>query len=182
MTAHRYKGKLQSHGFQVAIGTLTMCAFFDAFLKMDLSALDVDACVAAWPSLEEEQARARKVFEGFVDPELGVREMTKKYADKETVREQLTRVRDNWHSLKEQYRAQVWPFEKMQKAFATVGAPTDPSDIGVSRQMLLDMVPFTQLMRYRINLLDLAKRAGIYDLLVEKVFGPGGPWDLTQSR
>lgn len=179
MTAHRYKGKLQSHGFQVAIGTLTMCAFFDAFLEMDLSTLDVDACAAAWPSLEEEQARARKVFEGFVDPELGVREMTKKYGDKATVREQLAKVRDNWPALREQYRAQVWPFEKMRECFRIVGAPADPSDIGVSRQMLKDMVPYTQLMRYRINLLDLAKRARIYDALVEKVFGPGGAWDVN---
>ena len=37
MTHHRYNGKFQSHGFQVAIGTLTMCAFFDEFFKMDLS-------------------------------------------------------------------------------------------------------------------------------------------------
>ena len=104
-----------------------MCAFFDAFLKMDLSSLDIDACVAAWPSLEEEQARARKVFAGFVDPELGVREITKKYGDKAAVREQLTKVRDNWPALKEQYRAQVWPFGKMQECFRIVGAPTDPS-------------------------------------------------------
>nr|MCR5519243.1 sn-glycerol-1-phosphate dehydrogenase [Bacteroidales bacterium] len=35
MTHHRYKGKFVSHGFQVAIGTLTMCAVFDEFLKYD---------------------------------------------------------------------------------------------------------------------------------------------------
>ena len=57
MTEHRYQGKLQSHGFQVAIGTLTMCAVFDELFKQDLSALDVEACVAAWPSLEQEQER-----------------------------------------------------------------------------------------------------------------------------
>ena len=62
MTHHRYNGKFQSHGFQVAIGTLTMCAFFDEFFKMDLSTLDVDACVAAWPSLEAEQRRALDLF------------------------------------------------------------------------------------------------------------------------
>lgn len=178
MTAHRYKGELQSHGFQVAIGTLTMCAFFDEFLKLDLTGLDIDKCVEAWPSLEEEQERARAIFKDFVDPELGAREMTKKYADKAEVRRQLTLVKQQWPSLKEQYRAQVYPFEKMQRLFKTVGAPTDPSDIGVSRQMLRDMVPFTQVMRYRINLLDLAKRAQIYDLLVEKVFGKGGAWEI----
>ena len=44
---------------------------------------------------------------------------------------------------------------------------------------LLAIVPYTQLMRHRINLLDLAKRAGIYDELVGMVFGKGGAWDLS---
>ena len=179
MTGHTYKGELQSHGFQVAIGTLTMCAFFDEFLKFDLTKLDVDRCVAAWPSLEEEHARARKIFEGFVDPELGVRSIDVKYADKEGVREQLTKVRDQWPELREKYRRQVYPFEKMQRLFRIVGAPADPSDIGLTRAQLLAIVPYTQLMRHRINLLDLAKRAGIYDELVGMVFGKGGAWDLS---
>ena len=49
---------------------------------MDLSSLDVEECVAAWPSLEEEQSRTREIFKDFVDPELGAREMGKKYGDK----------------------------------------------------------------------------------------------------
>lgn len=170
MTGHRFNGELQSHGFQVAVGTLTMCKFFDEFLKMDLSALDVDRCVRLWPSLEEEKARARKLFEGFVDPELGVRSIEAKYADKEEVRRQLSLVRDNWPELKEKYRRQVYPYEKMQALFAEVGAPSKPEDIGLTKEQLKAIVPFTQLMRYRINLLDLAKRAQIYDELVEQVF------------
>lgn len=182
MTAHKYKGDLQSHGFQVAIGTLTMCAFFDEFLKLDMDKIDIDECVNAWPSLEEEQARARDIYRNFVDPELGCREITKKYADKQIVREQLIKVRDNWSSLKEQYRSQVYTFEKMQNLFKIVGAPTDPSDIGVSREMLKSIVPFAQIMRYRINLLDLAKRARVYDQLVEMVFGKGGAWDVSKDK
>lgn len=178
MTGHRYKGELQSHGFQVAVGTLTMCAFFDEFLKFDLSALDVEKCVREWPSLEEEKMRARKLFEGFVDPELGVRSIEVKYAGKDEVRRQLSLVKDGWPELREKYRSQVYPFEKMQALLAKVGAPTGPESIGVTRRQLKDMVPFTQLMRHRINLLDLAKRAGIYDELVERVFGKGGRFAL----
>ncbi len=178
MTEHRYKGRLQSHGFQVAIGTLTMCAFFDEFLKMDLSELDVEKCVAEWPTLESERKRAAWIFRDFVNPELGVTEMTKKYHQPSEIRDQLTKVRDQWTELKEKYRRQVYPFVKMQRLFGIVGAPTDPSDIGVTRKQLRDMVPFTQLMRYRINLLDLARRAGIYDTLVQRVFGKGGAWEI----
>jgi glycerol-1-phosphate dehydrogenase [NAD(P)+] len=67
----------------------------------------------------------------------------------------------------------------MQAMFKAAGAPYDPSMIGVTRQQLKDMFPKVQIMRWRINLLDLAKRAGIYDSLVDSVFAPGGAWDLN---
>lgn len=176
MTGHRYKGELQSHGFQVAIGTLTMCAFFDEFLKMDLTRLDVDKCIAAWPTLEQERERALELFKDFVSPKLGYDSIGVKYADAEGVRVQLTKVKEQWPELKKQYRAQVFTFEKMQRLFKIVGAPSDPSEIGVTREQLKSLVPFTQLMRYRINLLDLAKRGMFYDELVEAVFSGNGAW------
>ncbi len=179
MTGHRYKGELQSHGFQVAIGTLTMCAFFDEFLKMDLTKIDVDRCVAAWPTLEQERRRALELFKDFVSPRLGYDSISVKYSDADAVREQLTKVRDQWPELRKKYRAQVYPFEKMRRLFKIVGAPSDPSEIGVTREQLKSLVPFTQLMRHRINLLDLAKRGMFYDELVEAVFGPEGAWKIS---
>ena len=179
MTHHTYNGKLQSHGFQVAIGTLTMCAFFDAFLEMDLRNIDVEKCVEAWPSLEEEQQRALDIFKDFVSPRLGYDQITIKYNDKDTVSEQLLTFKKHWPLLKATYRKQVYPFEKMQEYFRKVGAPADPADIGVTRQQLKDMMPFVQLMRWRVNMFDLALRGGFYDELVEKVFGKGGRWEIA---
>lgn len=179
MTGYTYKGELQSHGFQVAVGTLTMCAFFDEFLKYDLSTLDVEKCVEAWPSFEESQQSAREVYKDFINPELGPQQMAMKYQDKDAVREELIKVRDQWPELREQYRKQVYPFAKMKKLFQTVGAPSDPADIGLSREKLKSIVPYAAIMRFRINLLDLASRAGIYDELVESVFGKGGAWEIA---
>ena len=179
MTHHRFEGKFQSHGFQVAVGTLTMCAFFDELFKMDLSTLDVDACVAAWPSLEQEQQRAVALFKDFPVPMLGYTEITKKYNDPQTVRVQLTRLKENWPAFKAKLQSQCYTFEKMRALFAAAGAPTDPAQIGVSREQWRSMVDFVQLMRWRINLLDLAKRARIYDELVARVFGKGGAWEIA---
>lgn len=178
MTGHRYNGKLQSHGFQVAIGTLTMCAAFDELFKLDLSKLDVEKCVEAWPSLEEEQARALEIFKDFPAPRLGYDEITKKYANKDVVREQLEKLRTNWPELKSKLQAQVWPFKKMQRCFKLAGAPSDPSEIGLSRAQLRDMFPKVQLMRFRYNLLDLAKRGGFYDAIVDPIFEKGGAWEI----
>ncbi|MBQ0025458.1 MAG: iron-containing alcohol dehydrogenase, partial [Bacteroidales bacterium] len=178
MTHYRFNGELQSHGFQVAIGTLTMCAVFDEFFKMDLSQLDVDACVSAWPSLEQEQERALGIFKDFPAPKLGYTEITKKYNDAATVREQLTKVKENWPEFKEKLRAQVYPFTRMQALMKAAGAPSDPSDLGLTRQQIKDMFPKVQLMRFRFNLLDLAKRGRFYDQLVNAVFNEGGGWQI----
>ncbi len=177
MTGHTFNGKLQSHGFQVGVGTLTTCAFFDELLKMDLSEIDVEACVEKWPALEEEQRRAREIFKDFPVPELGYTEITKKYNDKETVRRQLELIKNNWHEFKKKLRKQVYSFDKMQNMFSIAGAPTCPEDIGVTRNQMRYLTDFVQLMRWRINMLDLAKRGCFYDRLVDGVFGKGGVWE-----
>lgn len=181
MTHLTYKGKLQSHGFQVAIGTLTMCAVFDELFKLDLSEIDVDACVEAWPTLEEYQEHALDVFRTFPAPRLGYEQGSQKYDDKEAVRKQLTDLKEQWPELKKKLSSQVYSFEKMQNLFKIVGAPSDPSMIGLSRQALHDMFAKVQLMRYRYNLLDLAKRGQFYDKIVEAVFAEGGVWDLSKE-
>jgi glycerol-1-phosphate dehydrogenase [NAD(P)+] len=70
----------------------------------------------------------------------------------------------------------------MKKNFAIVGAPTDPSDIGVTRHQIHDMFPKVQLMRWRFNSLDLAKRGMYYDELVNSIFLPGHAWDINEEQ
>ena len=62
--------------------------------------------------------------------------------------------------------------------FRRAGAPTTPEEIGVTRAELRKITDYVQLMRWRINLLDLAKRACFYDELMDKVFGKGGVWEI----
>ena len=178
MTEHRFNGELQSHGYQVAIGTLTMCAVFDELFKLDLTQLDVEACVEAWPTLEQEQARALDVFKGFPAPRLGYNEITKKYGDREAVRAELTRLKAEWPELKSRLQGQMYSFARMQDLFRRAGAPYDPSHIGLTRSQLKDMFQLVQMMRFRYNVLDLAKRGGFYEQIVEPIFAAGGAWEI----
>jgi len=181
MTNHTYKGRGVSHGFQVAIGTLTMCAVFENLFKQDIEGIDVDACVAAWPTLEQEQQRALEIFKGFPVPELGYREITKKYEPASRVREELLALKAQWPELKAKLQGQVYSFADMQERFRVVGAPCDPSQIGITRADVRDMFPKVQLMRYRFNVLDLAKRGGFYDKIVNPIFAKGGPWEINED-
>lgn len=178
MEGHRFEGKLQSHGYQVAIGTLTMCAVFDELFRLDLTSVDVDACVEAWPSLEQEQTRALEVFEGSPAPRLGYEMISQKYGDKEAVRAELTKLKAEWPQLKEKLQGQVYSFERMQELFRVAGAPYETEHIGVTHEQIRDMFPKVQLMRARYNVLDLAMRGQFYDDLAQPVFAETGPWKI----
>jgi len=178
MTHYTYNGRPVSHGFQVAIGELTLCAFFDALFTFDLTKIDVDKCVEAWPTLEQEQERAKKLFADFPVPTLGYEEITKKWQPKEEIRVQLQKVKDTWPEFKAKLQAQVMPFEEMRELFRRAGAPTKPEDVGLTNADVRRMTDFVQLMRWRVNVLDLAKRACIFDELMDKVFGKGGVFEI----
>lgn len=178
MTGHRFEGKLQSHGYQVAIGTLTMCAVFDELFKLDLASIDVDACVEAWPSLEQEQKRALAVFADSPAPELGYEMITQKYGDKEAVRAELTRLVAEWPQLRERLQGQVYSFARMQELFRIAGAPYETEHIGVTHEQIKDMFPKVQLMRARYNVLDLAMRGGFMNELTDSLFNKGGVWKI----
>ena len=118
------------------------------------------------------------LFKDFPAPTLGFESITKKYNDSKTVGEQLAKVKNTWPEFKKKLQGQVYSFDKMKELFKIVGAPYDPSMIGVTRQQIKDMFPFVQLMRYRMNVLDLAKRGMFYDEIVEPVFAKGGAWEI----
>ncbi|MCF0174931.1 MAG: iron-containing alcohol dehydrogenase [Bacteroidales bacterium] len=182
MTHHTFNGRPQLHGDQVSIGTLTMCAVFDEILKYDFTKIDVDKCVAAWPSLEEVQKDAIDTYADFPIKNLGYEMMTRKYESADKVRKELENLKVVWPEFKKKLEAQLWSFDKMKEHFDLCGAPTDPSRIGITRAYLKHILPKAAQMRWRINAFDLLKRCGIYEEVVEKIFGKGGAWDLAEEK
>ena len=97
-----YEGKHVSHGFKVAIGTLVSTACLEYLLTKDFTKLDIDACLAAWPTWDEMEAHIR---ESFADTPghlaRGLVESKGKYTDKEGIRKQLEAVKNTWPELRE---------------------------------------------------------------------------------
>ena len=178
MRNHTYQGVTPSHGFQVSVGTLMMCAMFDQMYKSDFTQLDVDAAVAAWKSAEEVRHEAEELFAGEAFAELGVTEVMAKYDDKDEVRRQLNLVKANWPDLKAKLQAQCYTFDQMYRSLAIVGAPVKPEDVGISKAQMKADVPFVRHIRRRYNMMDLGLRAGLLDTWVDGVFGEGGVWEI----
>ena len=178
MRDHKHNGVTPSHGFQVSVGTLMMCAMFDQMYKTDFMTLDVDACVKAWPSADVIRSRAEQLFAGEAFYELGVGEMMAKYDEADEVRRQLQLVKDNWPDLKARLQEQCYTFEQMHRMLSIVGAPTKPEDVGITKEQMLADVPYVRHIRRRYNMMDLGLRAGTLDGWVDGVFGKGGVWEI----
>jgi glycerol-1-phosphate dehydrogenase [NAD(P)+] len=178
MRNHTYNGVTPSHGFQVSVGTLFMCAMFDEAYKSDFTALDVDKCVAVWLSLEQVRAYAEQLFAKESFAELGVTEITAKYNDKEEVRRQMQLLKSNWPDLKARLQAQCLTYDEMYRCLSIVGAPIQPEDVGITKAQMLADVPFVRHIRRRYSLLDLGLRAGTLNQWVDGIFGKGGIWEV----
>lgn len=178
MRNHTYQGVTPSHGFQVSVGTLMMCAMFDQMYKSDFTQLDVDAAVAAWKSADQVRHEAEELFAGEAFAELGVTEIMAKYDDKDEVRRQLNLVKANWPDLKAKLQAQCYTFDQMYRSLSIVGAPVKPEDVGISKAQMKSDVPFVRHIRRRYNMMDLGLRAGLLNTWVDGVFGEGGVWEI----
>jgi glycerol-1-phosphate dehydrogenase [NAD(P)+] len=162
MQHHLNNGISPSHGFKVGIGTLAVTALYDSLLKKRLEDLDV--------------RQARQMF-GF--GELGAvaaQEIAEKSCDPESLRVQLQGLCESWPQLKERLHRQLIPFNTLKGMLKAAGAPTEPEQIGITRERLRASFLQAYFIRRRFTVLDLAVRAGLLDQCLEEIFGPRGFW------
>lgn len=174
-----YNGRHVSHGFKVGIGTMVSTACLEFLISKDLTRLDIDACVAAWPTWEAQEAYIRKIFEGKPGHlARGLAESRAKYCGPEEIRCQLNAIVAVWPELRERIREQIIPFDYVKEMLRLVGAPSRPEEIGVSKARLRDTFKCIPFMRNRYTGIDLIYRAGLLDEVTEHIFGRGGRFEV----
>lgn len=184
MQHHTHNGQVPSHGFKVGIGTLASTALYERLLAKPLEKLDVAACCAAWPDLDTWLARARKLFGGDKDfMEVVARELPAKHCSPAQLGEQLTLLKAGWPELRERLKAQLLPLATLRQMLQDVGAPTEPEQIGITRERLRQTYWQASCIRRRFMVLDLALRTGLLDTCLDEIFGPAGLWpSAAQGR
>ena len=174
-----HNGRHVSHGFKVGIGTMVSTACLEFLISKDLTRLDIDACVAAWPTWEAQEAYIRKMFEGKpAHLARGLAESRAKYCGPEEIRCQLNAIVAVWPELRERIREQIIPFDDVKEMLRLVGAPSRPEEIGVSKARLRDTFKCIPFMRNRYTGIDLIYRAGLLDEVTEHIFGRGGRFEV----
>lgn len=158
-----------SHGFKVAIGSLAMCAFYEALLARDLADLDLPAIAAARAPWDEIEADIRSRFDGAL-ADHAARETREKYAAGDDLVARLQPLIDQWPAAVEKLRAQLVTTAELSDMLRRAGAPSRPEDIGLTRDDVRAMFPKAMYYRSRYTALDVAWELGIFDELVADVF------------
>lgn len=170
MEHHTHQGVTPSHGFKVGIGTLASLGLYEALLARDLTQLDVESAVAAWPTLEQNDAEIDLLFE---IPELRQKarlESTTKYVDHGALRTQLERVNRDWARIRERLDEKRLPARQVRQMLAAAGCPVKSADIGISTERLRTSFRKAYHIRRRFTVLDLVRRANLWDECLNQVF------------
>jgi glycerol-1-phosphate dehydrogenase [NAD(P)+] len=178
MQHHTHGGRPPSHGFKVGIGTLASTALYEQLLAQPLDALDVDRCCREWADGAAAEAESRTAFDTPELAECALRETAAKRVDGAELAVQLTRLRQAWPELRDRLARQLIPFADLERMFREAGCPDGPEAIGISRERLRESYRQASLIRRRFTVLDLARRAGVFDACLDRIFSPAGPWPI----
>ena len=176
MRGLEYEGEFVSHGFKVGLGSIFSTVLYERLLDRDLTALDVDAIVANWPSWDEEEREISALDE---HPSLigrALEECRAKYIPADVLRERLELLKTQWPDLRGKLRDQLMPVDELRSLLANGGCPVRPEQIGLTVEQMKASYAEARLIRKRYTVYDLAYETGIFDELVDELFVPGGYW------
>lgn len=179
MEHHTHNGAPPPHGFKVGLATLAVTRLYEQWLLLDPATLDTERCLDAWPSSQEAEVRAGRLFEGAAFADTAVRETRAKHISRAELREQLVRLASAWPDLRIRLQAQLLSSAEIKRRLEAVGAPTEPEQIGLSRARLRDSFLRASHIRRRFTVLDVAVRTSTLDPLLLALFGPGAVWSVS---
>lgn len=166
-------GRPVSHGFKVAIGTLISTALMTEC--MHLSVDDVRKAMqentnppyATWHDRKREIDRCihmkPSVKEAIVDAS------HKKFEAGYPLAKRQETILARWEGMMRQVKEILLPFGDIQRMLETVGCPSQPQDILLSRDDVARAMRLAPMIRNRYTCLDLAYEAGLQDQLVDTI-------------
>ncbi len=171
-----------SHGFKVAVGTVSIAALYERVLAHDFKQLDTAAAVRAWPSWDRVERRIRSALGGSGVDDAAVSEAHAKYIDADELGQRLALLGERWPELRERVREQLLPAERVRAQLREADCPTTPAEIGLDLERFKATYRKAQMIRRRYTVLDLANESGVLDECVEELFAGDGFWSALSRR
>ena len=160
-------GKPVSHGFKVAIGTVTSTALYEALFSLSAQ----EARRLARPGLD------RAGREAEIDALLSVGTYgaatrtiaLAKFREGRALAERRELIYRNWETLRKRILHQLYPLEELTRRLTAAGCPVKPADIQLGREQFLHGIRTAQLIRKRYTVLDLVYELGLLEELLQRI-------------
>lgn len=160
-------GKPVSHGFKVAIGTVTSTALYEALFSLS----EQEARRLARPGLD------RAGREAEIDALLSVGTYgaatrtiaLDKFREGDALAERRELIYRNWETLRKRILHQLYPLEELTRRLTAAGCPVKPADIQLGREQFLHGIRTAQLIRKRYTVLDLVYELGLLEELLRRI-------------
>ncbi|WP_420114555.1 sn-glycerol-1-phosphate dehydrogenase [Pseudactinotalea sp.] len=164
-----------SHGFKVGVGAVASCAIWEAALAFDLETLDVDRVLAQAPSPEQVEAEVRAAIPAtFADESVAASQAKQLRGD--ALAQRLALIQQRWPAIVERVRPQLVSPTRMMELLRLAGAPHHPSQIGIGMDRFRATHQAARMIRPRYTIFDVLADLGVYQGVVDDLFGPTGFW------
>jgi glycerol-1-phosphate dehydrogenase [NAD(P)+] len=170
MEHHTHEGTAPSHGFKVGIGTLASLGLYEVVMATDIDHFDIEGAVNTWP---DSAANEREIAELFPIPELARKarlESGTKHIGHDALRAQLRLLQQKWPEMRDRLSRQLLPRAEVRSMLQAAGCPVEADQIGISCDRMRESYLKAYHIRRRFTILDLVRRAGLWDIALEKVF------------
>ena len=177
---HTHHGITPSHGFKVAIGSLSSLALYEQILPLDFQDRNwsLSEIQARWTSFDIIEKRIRSRFPDDMIAQQILEQARGKYITAEILHNRLKVLSELWPELRPRLEQQVIPFGELRSKLGQVAGPQRPEDIGIDLMRLKNSYEFARYIRTRYTLLDVAHETGLtgiclYQIFKNDVYWPG---------
>jgi glycerol-1-phosphate dehydrogenase [NAD(P)+] len=147
------------HGAQVGVGTIHCLGLWERVLALEPDRIDIEACVDAQPSDDKVRAWINEDWGPIADSVWD--QWQQKRLTPDALRAELTRVREELHTIREGLRDDLLPPETVAAAISAAGGPITPEDLTIDVDDFSDGVDRARFIRNRFTVLDLAAELGL---------------------
>ncbi|MGL1892987.1 MAG: sn-glycerol-1-phosphate dehydrogenase [Spirochaetaceae bacterium] len=164
-----FNNKHVSHGFKVAIGSLSSVALMETILNINIYDFDIDSVIKNWPTWDVRKQEIIDDFSDLNDIENLLTINKEKYIKKDQLYKRLLDIVNNWEHIKFEVNKHLLPYKELKYRLFKAGCPTLPQDIGLTKSHILRTYKKAGMLRNRYTILDFVYEMGLMDNCLESI-------------
>ena len=163
-----FNGEEVSHGFKVSVGTVATLRLMQFFLNTTVE----EAMKLATPPQQwnERKADIDELLKRNCYGDSAAQFSREKFLSPEETVIRRKEIYAVWNDLQQKVKVQLGDPQELIAKLKAAGCPTEPEEIGLSKEQFLHGIFTAQLIRKRYNILDMFVETGLLDTAVKRMF------------